>query len=409
VEAAVIGRVTAAPPGGTGILRILEASSGAVLAELAAASLADEAPRYDRPRRAPAASQLGDPAGLDLARRCEEDLLALLADPSFIFSQYDHQLFLNTVFPPGVADASLLRLAAPGVPPSAKALALSADGNPGWCALDPRMGTAATVAESALNVSLVGAEPLALVNCLNFGNPEHEEVMWQLSEAVDGMASACTALQIPVVGGNVSLYNESDGADIDPTPVVAVVGLVAELRRRPPGIGWREGDTVVLLGEAHRGLGGSRFARRLGCPGGHLEELDLAAHQTLCRFVAALIAAEAGLEVPPGLISGAHDLSDGGLALALAESALRAGTGITVGPRSGTGELFSEGPSRVLLATPRPGELLEQAAAAGIPSEVLGVAGGARLVVDGLIDLSLEELARRYEAAIPEAIDATAP
>ena len=406
VEASVIGRVTAPPPGGAGMLRILEASTGTVLASITAASLADEAPRYERPMRAPEAVLGGDPAELDVQRRCDEELLGLLADPSFIFSQYDHQLFLNTVFAPGEADATLLRLSAPGIPQTTKALALSADGNPIWCALDPHAGAAATVAESALNVSLVGAEPLALVNCLNFGNPEHETVMWQLSQAIDGMSSACRALGIPVVGGNVSLYNESEGADIDPTPVVAVVGLLPELRRRPPGIGWREGDSVVLLGEGRRGLGGSRFARRAGRRGGVLEPLDLEAHQSLCRFVAELVATEAGAASAPGLVSGAHDLSDGGLAVALAESALRAGTGIVLGPRSGAGELFSEGPSRVLLATPRPGELLQLAAMAGIPAEVLGRAGGDRLIVEGLLDLSLGELRAAFEHAIPDAIDA---
>ena len=137
---------------------------------------------------------------------------------------------MNTVFGPGEADATLLRLAGPGFPLPARGLHSAADANPSWCRIDPRLGTAYTVAESALNVACVGARPLALVNCLNFGNPEHPEVMWELSESVDGMSEACAALGIPVVGGNVSLYNESNGVDIDPTPVVAVVGLV----ERPP-------------------------------------------------------------------------------------------------------------------------------------------------------------------------------
>ena len=174
----------------------------------------------------------------------------MLVDPSWVFRQYDHQLFLNTVVAPG-GDAALLRLAAPGVPASAagrRGLALSTDGNGRWCALDPKAGTALVVAESTLNVACVGARPVALVNCCNFGNPEHPEVMWQLSESIDGMAEACRALSVPVIGGNVSLYNESRGRDIDPTPVVATLGLVDDLQRPPPGIRLVHGSHLLLVG-----------------------------------------------------------------------------------------------------------------------------------------------------------------
>src|SRR5208337_3509203 len=150
-------------------------------------------------------------------------------------------LFLNTVAGPG-GDAAVLRLAAPGLPATSRGLALSTDSNPRWCALDPRSGTAATVAESALNVACAGARPIAAVNCLNFGNPEHPEVMWQLSESIDGMAEACLALGLPVIGGNVSFYNESAGADIDPTPTIAVLGVVDRLEHRPPGAVFVAGD-----------------------------------------------------------------------------------------------------------------------------------------------------------------------
>ncbi|MST35153.1 phosphoribosylformylglycinamidine synthase subunit PurL, partial [Acidimicrobiaceae bacterium USS-CC1] len=151
----------------------------------------------------------------------------------------------------------------PGEPP--RAMALSSDGNGYWCALDPRAGTALVVAESALNVACVGARPVAVVNCLNFGNPEHPEVMWQLSEAIDGMGEACRALGLPVVGGNVSLYNESRGHDIDPTPVVATLGLVDELHRRPPGVRLAAGDRVLLVQPpgTRPSLGGSQWAVRV--------------------------------------------------------------------------------------------------------------------------------------------------
>ena len=157
----------------------------------------------------------------------------MLADSSAVWSQYDHMLFLNTVEGPG-GDATVLRLKAPGLPDTGKGIAVSADSNSRWCDLDPRRGTALVVAEAALNLACVGARPLALVDNLNFGNPEHPEVMWQLSEAIDGMAEACRALSLPVVGGNVSLYNESGGRDIHPTPVVGAGRADRLLDRRPP-------------------------------------------------------------------------------------------------------------------------------------------------------------------------------
>ena len=223
VRAAVVGRVTAPGPDGVGRLRVFEGWAGPVLADVPAPSLSEDAPVYDRPRRPPPAADGGggDPSQEAGPADCGPDVLQLLCDPSWIYRQYDHQLFLNTVVAPG-GDAAVLRLKAPGLPRSRRGLALSTDGNARWCAIDPRLGSALTVAEATLNVACAGAQPVALVNCLNFGNPEHPEVMWQLSEAIDGMADACRALGVPVIGGNVSLYNESRGRDIDPTPVVGV-------------------------------------------------------------------------------------------------------------------------------------------------------------------------------------------
>ncbi|HLX89149.1 MAG TPA: phosphoribosylformylglycinamidine synthase subunit PurL, partial [Acidimicrobiales bacterium] len=222
VRATVVGTVQAPAPGGTGRLRIMDGTgaTATVLADVPAASLSDDAPLYARPLSPPPdleARRADDPARLARSADAGADVLAMVADASWVWQQYDHMLFLNTVVGPG-GDAAVLRLGAPGLPPSRRGLAISTDSNPRWCAVDPRRGSAATVAESALNVACAGARPVALVNCLNFGNPEHPEVMWQLSEAVDGMSEACRALAIPVIGGNVSLYNESAGADIDPTP-----------------------------------------------------------------------------------------------------------------------------------------------------------------------------------------------
>ena len=222
-----------------------------MLADVPAASLSDDAPLYDRPRRrrlAPRACRRHPAPPTD----CGADLLALLRSPRWVYRQYDHQLFLNTVVGPG-GDAALLRLAGPGLPPSKRGRGPHHRLEPRACALDPRAGTALTLAESVANLACVGATPVAVVNCLNFGNPEHPEVMWQFSECIDGMAEACRALGLPVIGGNVSFYNESGGADIDPTPVFGVLGLVDVLRAARPGLAWREGDTFVLLGERAAG------------------------------------------------------------------------------------------------------------------------------------------------------------
>ena len=180
-------------------------------------------------------------------------------------------------------------------PPPSRGLALTTDSNPTWCSIDPRAGTAATVAEGALNVACAGARPMAVVNCLNFGNPEHPEVMWQLSESIDGMSEACLALGLPVIGGNVSLYNESFGVDIDPTPVIGVLGLIDRLAARPPGVTLVDGAALVLL-DASVGvsagrrnppsLAGSRWAvERRGHRNGTLPALDLAGHRRLVEFV----------------------------------------------------------------------------------------------------------------------------
>ncbi|MEZ5240008.1 MAG: phosphoribosylformylglycinamidine synthase subunit PurL, partial [Microthrixaceae bacterium] len=235
IDATVVGVVTDG-----GQLRVLSGTgptdAGAPLADVPAVSLEDEAPLYDRDRAEPA----------DLAQRrgespdripCEDpasDLLGMLADSSWVWSQYDHMLFLNTVTPPG-ADAAVLRLKHPGTgEDTGRGLALTTDGNHLWCAVDPRAGSEATLVESVMNLAVTGARPIAMVNCLNFGNPEHPEVMWQLSESVDGFSTALDAFGVPCVGGNVSLYNESLGTDIDPTPVAGVLGVVDRLERRPP-------------------------------------------------------------------------------------------------------------------------------------------------------------------------------
>ena len=397
VRASVVGRVTEG-----GRLRILDGEGGEMLADVPASSLHEDAPLYDRPMRRPAwldELRAADPDALPAPADCGPDLLAMLVDPSWVYRQYDHQLVLNTVEAPG-GDAAVLRLKAPGLPAgSSRALALSTDGNARWCALDPRQGTAMSVAEAALNVACAGAEPVALVNCLNFGNPEHPEVMWQLSEAIDGMAEACRALGLPVVGGNVSLYNESRGRDIDPTPVVGVLGIVERLERRPPGVGLVENGRLLLLGRTEANLGGSRWALEAhGHRGGVLPELDLDAHAGLLVFVRTIVA--------EGLVAGIHDVSDGGLGVALAEMAVRSQVGFRVAGIEGHAALFAESPSRVVVCAQPDGaqDVYRRAGAAGVPASFLGGSGGDRLVVQGLVDVGLAEATAAWRDAIPRAL-----
>ena len=411
IRASVVGTVTAG-----GALRILDRPDGEVLADVPAASLEEDAPRYDRPRAEPAdlaARRADHPDALAAPLDAGADLMGMLADPSWVYRQYDHQLFLNTVESPG-GDAAVLRLKAPGVPQgSQRGLAVSTDGNGRWCALDPRAGTAMVVAESALNVACAGARPAALVNCLNFGNPEHPEVMWQLSEAVDGMAEACLALSLPVVGGNVSLYNESRGRDIDPTPVVAVLGLIDRLDRRPPGVSLKVGHVLLELGPsgigpvgagagAGAGLAGSRWAAEHGHRNGTLPPLDLVLHRRLLELVTATVAM--------GRLTGIHDVGDGGLGVCLAELALHSQVGLSVDAVDGHGQLFGEAPSRVVVCVAPDGvdEITAAADGAGVPWRRLGQAGGDRIVIAGpagvLVDLDLAAATAHWRGALAAAL-----
>jgi phosphoribosylformylglycinamidine synthase len=405
VRATVIGTVTAPDPDGTGRLRIRDGLDGPVLADVPAASLSDDAPLYDRPRSAPVPRAAPPPAPPEDA---ETDLLALLRSARWVYRQYDHQLFLNTVAGPG-ADAALLRLAGPGLPRSSRGVAVTTDSNPRACALDPRRGTALVLAEAVANLACVGATPAAVVNCLNFGNPEHAEVMWQLSECIDGMADACRALSLPVIGGNVSLYNESGGADIDPTPVLGVLGLVDDVQAPPPGTGWDDLDAVVLLGARAAGdgsypLAGTRWATQ--CRDhrtGEVPPVDFDAHRAACALVAALVAARVGGS-DDDLVHAVHDVSGGGLAVAAAEMAAASTVGCVLEVAGGPAELFTELPSRFLVATARPDELRARAAAAGVLATVLGRAGGDRLVLGDAVDLPLDAVREAYEGNLTRAL-----
>lgn len=395
VQASVVGRVTEG-----GLLRVRDGTDGEVLAELPAASLHEDAPLYDRPRHPPpdwedlkadTAEQLPPPENVGA------DLLAMLTDPSWVYHQYDHMLFCNTVVGPG-GDATVLRLKHPAAgADTGRGLALTADGNHRWCAVDPRAGTAMTVAEAVLNLACVGARPLALVNCLNFGNPEHPEVMWQFSEAVDGMAEACDAFGIPVVGGNVSLYNESNGHNIDPTPVIGLLGVIDSLTHIPPGLAWCEGDRVIVLGEGSAELSGSLWAASTaGHKRGQLPSLDYEQHRRVAGLVAGLVADDR--------LSAVHDVSSGGLGVALAEMAAVSGVGFRGARIHNHGELFGEAPSRAVAAVDP--ELLPEveaaAAATGVSVARIGLAAGDRFSIKGLLDLDMSAITDRWRSAMSD-------
>ena len=374
------------------------------IADVPVESLGD-GPVYSRPALRPAdldARHASDPgqdlavtfaAGTDLT----DELLALLASPniadkSWVWRQYDHQLFLNTVVGPG-GDAAVLRLKG-----TDRALALTTDGNARFCALDPRTGAQLTVMEAARNLACVGAEPRALVNCLNFGNPEHPEVMWQFAEVVDGMSEACRALGTPVIGGNVSFYNESRGRDIDPTPVVGLVGVIDRLDSLPPGPRLVPGSHVIVFGVTRPELGGSEWARRHGYVDGSPPSADLGAAVALHDMVRAL--------VNERIVAGVHDCSDGGLAVAVAEMAIEGGCGANLdlpfdcSPALGW---FSESASRVVVAVApaRVDDVLTRASEADVPAADIGTAGGERLVADGAFDVGLADATSAWRGAIP--------
>ena len=393
VQASVVGRVTEGDK-----LRILKGFEGEVLAEIPASSLHDEAPIYDRPISKPPPSNYISAEDLNVDTKLGDDLIELLSDPSWVYSQYDQQLFLNTVVGPG-QDATVLRLRNPvnGFD-TGRGLALTTDGNHRWCAVNPKIGTKLIVAEGVMNLACVGSYPVALVNCLNFGNPENPEVMWQLSESIDGMAEACEAFGFPVVGGNVSLYNESSGIDIDPTPVVGLLGLIDQLIERPPGFNLIEGHRLILLGSTDIGLGGSLWGSLHQASGGNLIDVDFDFHIALAAMVKKIVL--------NGVINGVHDLSAGGLGVSLAEMVAKSNMGLHVARVPDRLSLFGEGPSRVLVSVnpENMNDLLAIADEMSIPTTRLGLVGGDRFVVKDLIDLPKETLIKAFTSRLPDAL-----
>jgi phosphoribosylformylglycinamidine synthase len=360
-----IGRVTS-----DGKLRVLH--HGQIAAEIPADALAEQAPVYQRPIAPPKPASTRDarvslaPVGADLTANFRRLLAApAIASKRWIFEQYDHMVRTNTTVFPGAADAAVVRLKGTN-----RALALSTDGKGRWCTLDPHVGAMHAVAEAARNVAAVGARPWAATNCLNFGNPEKPEVMWQFSEAVDGMSEACRALSIPITGGNVSFYNDTLGKSIDPTPIVGVLGVIENAAATLSMAFRNEGDAIVVLDgraearssapsdapqpesdrESLREFASSEYARTIaGVVGGVPPAIDLAAELRLINALVAL-AGEA-------ILASAHDISDGGIAVALAECGF-ASNGLTAEAAWQTAEtaelaLFSETGARAIVSLPQ--------------------------------------------------------
>ena len=397
LHAVPIGEVT-----GDGQLRVRE--QGTVVAEIPNDKLADEAPLYDRPTERPVyldAARRLDLAALGEVPPADEALRLVLGSPAvaskrWVYRQYDHMVRTNTITPAGMG-AGVVRLKG-----TDRALAMSVDGNGRYCYLDPRLGAMLAVAEASRNVACAGALPIGATNCLNFGNPERPEIMWQFARAVEGIGEACRALDLPITGGNVSLYNETDGQAIYPTPILGVVGVIAQASR-VLGRTFRVPDaTILLLGAGRPSLGGSEYLKTVcGRVAGVPADLSLAAERALQRLVVDL----AG----DGLLQSAHDCSDGGVAVALAECCFETngiGASLALSDHMGAGRddvargcaLYGEAPTRILVsvADGNADAVRARVGAAGVPVRGAGRTGGTRIRIDGrggtLLDVAVADV-----------------
>lgn len=379
---------------------------GEVVGDMPVTALVDECPIYKKPSAVPAYYE--ENAAVDTLRYAEvtdlgSALRTVLASPTvaskaWVYNQYDYMVRTSTAVRPG-SDAAVVAIHG-----TRKGLAMTTDCNGRYVYLDPEVGGRIAVSEAARNIVCSGGKPLAITDNLNFGSPEKPEIFWQMERAVDGMAEACRVLDTPVIGGNVSLYNENAGGAIYPTPVVGMVGLVEDTDHITTQAFKQEGDAILLLGVTKAELGGSEFQYAVhGLTEGRPPELDLATEQKLLDAVLGTIRS--------GLVRSAHDLSEGGLAAALAESCISGGIGANVELSAGglrpDVALFSESQSRIVLtAAPGRAEELKSAIAAyGVPVEIIGTVGGDRLRVslDGasVLDEAVTELQTVWEDAIP--------
>jgi phosphoribosylformylglycinamidine synthase len=408
LDVAVVGKVT-----DDGRMRIQW--KGETVVDIPVDPVAKSSPELDRPARV--AADLGERQKLDFASVAPESdfagaLKALLDTPDlgskeWIYRQYDQLVQGDTVLRPG-GDAALVRVRHPNGTPTEKGMALAVDCNPRWCWLDPRVGAIAAVAEAARNVACTGARPLALTNCLNFGNPERPEIMWEFAEATRGISEAAIALNTPVVSGNVSFYNETSGRAIFPTPTIAVVGLLDSWERYATSHFSEAGLSIVLFGENREEIGGSDWlALRRGLEAGLPPSVDLDHERRLHGLLAEGVARE--------LIRNAHDVSNGGLAVALAECTFTGPAVVGAKVRLANSIrpdalLFGESTGRVLVATADAEATLELAGEHGVPASRIGETGGTHLSMGPLegdfwLDVEAGSLRERWEQAIPRRLE----
>jgi phosphoribosylformylglycinamidine synthase len=423
LDAVEVGHVTR-----DNVMRVRQ--HGELVAEIPNEALTDDAPVYKRPMQrweppverempkniptltAKDAVRMGHPAE---SEDLTQNFKRLLASPNicgkrWLWQQYDHMVQTNTVEGPGAGDAGVIRIKG-----SQRGLAMALDGNGRWCYLDPRLGAMHAVAEACRNVACAGATPIGATNCLNFGNPEKPHIMWQFSQAVDGITKACEELEVPVTGGNVSFYNETLGEGIYPTPVLGIVGILEDVHKTAKMEFGEAGRTIVLLRATEPGditdaeseFGSSEYAKEiLGAVWGYPPQLELEQEAALQRGLVQMIQA--------GLVESAHDCSAGGLAVALAECAFPKGIGLRVDVASNglpaEFALFGEDASRVVLACDpaRLAGIQQVAGKHGLRVEVLGatIPGQVEIKLDGqvVIVASVAELSEAYESALEKAL-----
>ncbi|MFQ5736417.1 MAG: phosphoribosylformylglycinamidine synthase subunit PurL [Thermodesulfobacteriota bacterium] len=397
LDAEVIGTVTEG-----GSIRITE--DGKTVADIPVAALTDEAPVYDRPVERPASQDALNTLDLNSIKEpdsYDDTLITLLSSPNiaskeWIYRQYDHMVRTDTVVLPG-SDAAVVR-----VKGTKKGLGLTVDCNSRYCYLDPRTGARIAVAEASRNLAASGARAIALTDCLNFGNPENPGVMWQFKEAVEGIKEACVALGVPVIGGNVSFYNETSGVSIHPTPTIGMVGLIEDLRMRTTQWFKGEGDLVAMLGGVEgTEIGGSEYLKAVhGIERGQAPRIDLEFEKNV---------QEACLRaINECIILSAHDVSEGGLAVALAECCLDPDSPVGASVEAGTQgaradvALFGETQSRMIVSLKEKDlpALEAVCASLGVPLRAIGKTGGASLTISGLVDAGLDLMEKAFRGSL---------
>jgi phosphoribosylformylglycinamidine synthase II len=373
--------------------RLIVKHKGEIVADMPVTSLSDEAPLYERPyeKHAPARKE----PSFDPSRPVMDSLMKILGSPDmcsrrWVWEQYDNSVMADTIQMPG-GDAAVVR-----VHGTRKALAISCDVTPSYCKADPFEGAKQAVAECWRNLTAVGATPLAVTDNLNFGNPERPETMGEIVAAIDGIGEACRALNFPVVSGNCSLYNETNGEPILPTPAIGGVGLIKDLSHMATVALKREGDTLILIGETKGHLGQSIYLREIeGREEGPAPPVDLTVEKKNGDFTRGLI--------EQGRLDTVHDISDGGLLVALVEMAMAGGIGAALNVAADIAALFGEDQGRYLLSVPqsKAAALLSEALTSGIAASSLGTSGGDKITLKGTGEISLAKLRSAHESWFP--------